>query len=125
MDTFIETQQTIMLWGARTFGDISPKRAARRSLEEMVELCVEVGLQPLDIINEVTAAIAVAQDKAKGLEHAAEELADVYITLCQLARALGAETGKAVLIHEEVTAKMLVNRARQWAFDGQGSGQHI
>lgn len=126
-----ESQHSIMLWAEETFGtEITPGRAALRSLEEMVELCIEVGLQSDQIAAQVVDAIGAALEKRKGIEKAPEELADVYITLCRLAYALGkperrVPRAQPVDIQAEVDRKMQVNRARKWAFDGQGSGQHI
>lgn len=135
--TGTETQRSIMQWANDTFGaTITPGRAALRSLEEMVELCVEVGLSDVEVGALVAEALGAARAKRKGIQHAAEELADVYITLCRLAWALSnVPRGRLVPrdmydtntvdIQTEVDRKMQVNRARQWVFDGQGSGQHV
>ena len=120
----METQQTIEDWG-RQFGNPTSQRCARRSLEEMVELCVETGLTSAQIIHEVQTALKAAVLKRKTLENAPEEAADVFITLCQLTRALSRELGWPIFLQAEVVRKMQINRARVWALDGEGSGQHV
>lgn len=120
-----ESQQSIMDWAKDTFGDPTPARAALRALEEMVELCVEAGCDMTDIYLTVDSAHDAATNKAKGLAAAPEEIADVVITLHQLARVVGLSLGRELDIASEVDRKMVINRNRKWALDGLGSGQHV
>jgi NTP pyrophosphatase (non-canonical NTP hydrolase) len=49
----------------------------------------------------------------------ADELADVFVTLCGVALEVG------VQLEPEVVTKMVVNRNRTWAKRGDGTFQHI
>lgn len=95
-----ETQKTIATWADVTFGPATNLQVAKRAQKEMDELisCLE---------------------KNDNDSHAAEEIIDIYITLCRVLDRLG-------IVHElEVQRKMAINRARKWVRDGRGTGQHV
>lgn len=98
---YFETQETISDWAEETFGPAgSNARVAARVNEEMAEL--------------LRALTADDQHPKAG-----EECADILICLYRLATRLGID------LHQAVDAKMTVNRARLWAHDGTGCGQHV
>lgn len=95
-----ETQQTISAWALDTFGPgATALSVSARALKEMAEL-----IMTLTIGDE---------------EKARDEVADVAIVLCQVAEKLG------VRIDQAINEKMIINRARKWALDGKGQGQHV
>ncbi len=97
-----ETQRSISDWAVETFGDApSNLSIAVRANEEMAEML----------------ACLMRDDND---QHAAEEAADVIITLCRMFERLGID------IVAEVDRKMRVNRARQWEIvPGGGHGYHL
>lgn len=97
----IETQKTISAWTTATFGEASSNaRVAARANEEMAELL---------------RALTSDDNHSK----AVEEVADVVIILYRLAERMGAD------LHEEIDAKMQINRAREWAVTADGHGYHV
>jgi NTP pyrophosphatase (non-canonical NTP hydrolase) len=124
-----ETQQTIGEWALETFPG-EPTLASRhclRLLEEVVELCREAGAYPACIVQVVHAALSDVR-KARQREGFTElsrpervpnELADCAIMLDTLAYRAGVD------LRAEVDHKMEINRARQWADRGDGTGYHI
>lgn len=96
-----ETQGTIVHWAHATFG--APTQLAtvyERCADEFIELEEEVyGNRDKDKI--------------------ANECADVFIVLCQVAEFVGAD------LQEAINRKMEKNRNRKWAITGEGVGQHI
>jgi hypothetical protein len=128
-----ETQATINEWQRATFPAPTPAAAALRCLEEVVELCVEVGCDGTSIASIVAGAISAALEKRKGPAHAPAEMADVYITLAQLAQVAYQPGGPVqngyrtipIDIQAEVGAKMKINRGRQWGQRPDGSFQHV
>ncbi|UOF78800.1 hypothetical protein [Caudoviricetes sp.] len=56
----------------------------------------------------------------EGLERATDECADVLITLYRLVRCL-----TSTPLEDLVEQKMIINRARQWKSNGDGTGKHI
>lgn len=99
-----ETQQSIALWAAQTFGESTCLRAATRMNEEVAELLAKMTIWPS---GGVTA------------ETISEEVADIQIVLYVLAGRLNID------LDAGVQKKMKVNRARKWKLDGSGCGQHI
>ncbi|MBV9125627.1 MAG: nucleotide pyrophosphohydrolase [Planctomycetes bacterium] len=96
-----ETQRTISDWARETFGE--PKSnlsVAIRANEEMAEM--------LACLN-----------RDDGDQHAAEEAADIIITLAVMFDRLGID------MVAEINRKMRINRERQWRLDGQGHGYHL
>jgi len=88
-------------WADRTFGESTIKARWARVEEEVKE----------------------ARAKLKEVEHGnlddfAEELADIYITLCGVAQTAGID------LTDEINRKMHINRGRKWKLRGDGTGQH-
>ncbi len=95
-----ETSQIIRKWGDAIFG--APQDLTvlvQRARAEMDEL--EQALREGDH------------------EEAGREAADVVILLHRLVGILGME------LSEQVDAKMVINRARQWKATGDGTGGHV
>ena len=96
----METSHTIREWGDATFGTPSDLTVlVQRARVEMDEL--EQALREGDTAE------------------AGREAADVVILLHRLAGLLGHD------LHEQVDAKMQVNRARKWRAAGDGTGGHV
>ncbi len=95
--------QVIETWKRDTFGEKTPVRAFERALQEWEEL--------RDLIDSGEFEYVPAD--------AAEECADVAITLCGLVDALGFD------LADEIEKKMAKNRARKWPAPGTGPSQHI
>lgn len=99
-----ETQKTISTWSNDTFGPAgSNARVAARANEEMAELLR-----------------ALTSDDAH--PKAPEEIADVVIVLYRLADRMGID------LHEQINAKMEINRKREWkqeGWAGSGCGYHV
>lgn len=94
-----EDQYTIGKWAAETFGrSKSALHVALRANLEMAELLK---------------ALSIESPLSK------EEVADVAIVLDHLAYTMQFDLNDAKI------AKMKINRARRWALDGAGCGQHI
>jgi NTP pyrophosphatase (non-canonical NTP hydrolase) len=96
-----ETQDSITEWARETFGPAHFEQLVARLNEEVAEL--------------ITAALS---EKTSWSDVAAE-CADVYIMLAQVASYCYRDLGAAVDL------KMKINRARVWATDGKGTGQHV
>ncbi len=97
----VETQESISKWIKQTFGEArSNSRIVARANEEMAELL----------------SYSTSNDNH---EKIAEEIADIFIVLYEVATNVGVD------IHKEVNQKMEVNRARKWKLDNTGCGQHI
>ena len=96
----IWTQRAITRWAVDTFGEPeSYGKILSRASEELEE------------------AILSYYDGVPGAK-VAEELADTYIVLCQVAEHLGYD------LLDEVQAKMQVNSNRTWRLNNDGTGQH-
>ena len=95
----VEDQQSVTAWQRETFGETSAWHAYLRAQKEFLEL-----------------GDALAAGRA---DVAPAECADVLITLYRVADALGAD------LKTEVDKKMAINRARKWAVDPTGNGQHV
>ena len=96
-----ETQESITKWAEETFGIAkSCLTIINRATEEIVEMRDN----------------ALIDDKHPDI---AEELADVFIVLYQVAAILGVD------LHEEIDKKMAINRARKWKLRGDGCGDHV
>lgn len=93
-----ETQATIGAWGVATFGPITDWEKA----------CDRIAVEAIE-------AGEVARNNRGKL---GEELADVVIVVMNIAHQAGID------LQAEIDAKMAINRARQWAVDGKGNGQH-
>lgn len=95
-----ETQKSVATWAEQTFGPAHDQtvlvRRAQVELEELLE-ATERG------------------DKAE----IGKEAADIAILLFRLMELNGLD------LNAEVTAKMAVNRARNWQPKGDGTGSHI
>lgn len=100
-----ETQATITAWQLETFGPTTPWHAFERMQKEYWEL--------RDLIH--------AHDRGEKIDlgKLAGEIADVAITLARVAEVCG------VSIDGSVDHKMQINRARKWAVDATGNGQHV
>lgn len=98
-----EDQHSVGLWAEQTFGTPTPLRCAIRTNSEMAEFLDRIILSKDPILD----------DKLH------EELADLQIMLYNLANVCGADLVAAV------NSKMAINRARTWAKDGRGCGQHV
>lgn len=96
-----ETQETVSKWADETFGQArSNLRIACRANEEMAELLRELSMDDHS-------------------QKALDECADIVIVLYRVVQQLGGD------LQELIDAKMRINRARKWALDGSGQGQHI
>jgi NTP pyrophosphatase (non-canonical NTP hydrolase) len=126
-----ETQQTIGQWAIDTFpGEpgLIPRHCLRL-LEEVIELCLVAGAHVDDIkltqereIERWTnkhAQRGVQYERYPEPEKIPGELADCDIVLMTLAHRAGID------LQAERDKKMAINRARKWAVDGLGCGQHI
>lgn len=98
-----ETQQTISTWARKTFGDARVGTLVARCNEEMAEL--------------IAAAMTISVSD-ETFSKIAEECADVYIVLCQVAESVGVD------LDEQVDRKMAKNRVRKWKVGPGGIGQH-
>lgn len=95
----VETSASILRWGDETFGKVSdPVALVKRAETELTEL--------KDAL--------IAGDQAE----AGKEAADVAILLHRLMGVLGKD------LSDEVDAKMAINRKREWASAGDGTGGH-
>lgn len=97
----IENQKSINEWAVKTFGYATRQRSIDRMLEEVDEL-KDIKPETFDSFIEV-----------------AEECADIYITMCQVATTFGFD------LHACVDHKMEINRARKWKRNEDGTGQHV
>jgi NTP pyrophosphatase (non-canonical NTP hydrolase) len=121
-----ETQDSIGRWNVDTFGPADPlgTQHARRVLMEVVELCLAVGMNRLEMVETVC---EVSRKAGKGLEtvlmpepgKVPGEAADVLITLWGFAHRRGIDLG------EETDKKMKTNRERVWKLNGDGTAQHV
>ena len=94
-----ETSSSILAWGDETFGKVSdPVKLVERAETELTEL---------------KEALLAGDDAEAG-----KEAADVVILLHRLMGVLGKD------LSEEVDAKMAINRQREWASAGDGTGGH-
>ncbi len=100
-----EDQATITTWQRETFGETTPWHAFQRMQKEYWEL--------RDLIH------AMDHGRKVALGEVAGELADVLITLYRVAEVSG------INLEAAVDHKMQINRARKWAVDATGNGQHI
>ena len=103
-----ETQTSVTAWADSEFGPCQPARAAERAAEEMVEF--------LDVLR---ARGSVRDLTPEDLTAMLREAADITCALYRFASTLGAD------LSDEVTRKMVVNRARRWRPDGTGCGYHV
>ena len=115
-----ETQQSVGEWIDQTFPGTDPEspRKSIRALEEMVELCLASGATQTDVIEAISKAIRATPHSPQP-EKIAEEAADVLIVLYGVAHMRGFD------LQAEIDRKMAVNRSRQWAARGDGTGYHI
>ncbi len=102
-----ENQASIVAWQKATFGLTTKQAAFRRMQDEFKELG--------DLVTLVSGRNCYS---ASDVDYVASEIADVYITLCRVADELGVDIASAV------DAKMLINRAREWHVNPDGTGQH-
>jgi NTP pyrophosphatase (non-canonical NTP hydrolase) len=94
-----ETSASIAQWGAETFGEVRDFAVlTQRARAEFEELDAAV--------------------RAGDSDEIGREAADVVILLHRLVGLLGKD------LAEEVDAKMIINRNRQWRLSGDGVGQH-
>lgn len=107
---FNEDQHTIGRWQKRIFPGVSLYSAVVRMLTEAHEL---VGLFWIDRDH------ALQHPKMPDKDRIAGEIADVYITLVDVAEKAG------VNIQNAVDKKMEINRNRKWAISNDGTGQHL
>ncbi|WP_417460153.1 nucleotide pyrophosphohydrolase [Kordiimonas sp.] len=95
-----ETQKTVTRWAEDTFGPVQDHAVlVRRAMNEMEEL--------LDA--------TIAGDKPE----IGKETADIAILLYRLLELNGLD------LTQEITNKMVENRARRWQCKGDGTGKHI
>lgn len=121
-----ETTATISAWCVATFGKPDAKAAALRILDECAELCIAAGVDVMDMTGVVMDRYNKYFDCPKSPylsrpDPAAipAELADIRITVCHAAAALGTD-------HDaDVDLKMRTNRhKRTWIPNGDGTAQH-
>lgn len=115
-----ETQASIGRWANETFpGSIafSPRKAIR-ALEEMVELCFAAGATSYEVREAVSNSLYKVGNRPDPGK-VPEEAADVLINLYAVAY------DRHFDIHSEVDRKMEINRGREWAARGDGTGYHI
>ena len=93
-----ETIESICMWADETFGKASKEASYVRVYDEVAEF-VAAANSPL-----------VEDWEAKLLD----EAADVWITLARIPG-----------LQEAVNKKMVINRARKWTLNGDGTGQHV
>jgi len=93
-----ESQESILDWSRKTFGDCSPLELAKRMKLEVDELVLK--LKPTGLTN---------FNLPKQLEALGREVADVEIMLREIAELL------AIDIQTVVDEKMAINRERRWA----------
>ena len=98
----IENQRTISEWADKTFGYPTRERSIARMIEEVDEL------KRIEITDDISNFIKMA-----------DECADIYITMCQIANTFGFD------LHVYIDYKMDINRHRKWKRMGDGTGQHI
>lgn len=91
----------IQEWQRETFPGVAPKDALGRMLQEADELEEVMDELPNVPVSEVM-----------------DELADVFIVMCQVAAALDGDLSDAV------TRKMNINLSREWKINPDGTGQH-
>lgn len=118
-----ESQASVGAWSDATFPGADPEspRKALRVLEEVVELCLAAGATPTEIHRAVLKEIGSKPDHASCREpdKVPAEAADVAITLYGLAYL------RKFDLHAAVDAKMVINRARKWKPNGDGTGYHV
>ena len=117
-----ENQQSVGSWIDQTFPGTDPEspRKAMRALEEMIELCLAAGAHVDDVRSLVEAQLQKATWKMHTEWHKVPaEAADVLIVLYGVAYMRGFD------LHAEVDRKMVINRARRWKANGDGTGYHI
>lgn len=96
----LETQKSIASWAEETFGSVEdPAILVKRAKVELEEL--------------------LEATEASDTREIGKETADVAILLYRLLELHG------LSFEDEVSAKMAVNRARQWKPKGDGTGSHI
>jgi NTP pyrophosphatase (non-canonical NTP hydrolase) len=95
-----ENQKSISDWAIKTFGYPTRQRSIDRMLEEVKELK------------------DVKIDHNTDFYDVADECADIYITMCQIANTFGFD------LHSCIDHKMEINRARKWKRAEDGTGQH-
>jgi NTP pyrophosphatase (non-canonical NTP hydrolase) len=109
-----ETQWSISMWAERTFGQLRNFNAvAIRTNLEMAEL-----LRAADALDNAVRD-GRQEDYGKLKAALAEEGADVIITMMRIFSTLGVD------YRQEINKKMMINRKRKWALDGNGTGQHV
>ncbi len=112
-----ETQESIGEWSIDTFGPLTSHRVqAKRLLQEVVELCHDAGLTAREAHHIVDALLVEPQPQPDDIP---KEMADCEIVLRQWAHRF------AIVLQEQVDAKMPVNRARRWFLNGDGTGRHL
>lgn len=118
----METQKTITDWSREHFGYQSPLTIALRMNVETAELLNALGsherVQGGPIMDsDDLEALAAERDRLR--EHAADEVADVGVMLLQVAEVLGVD------LLARIDRKMAKNRARQWEKTADGTFQHV
>jgi hypothetical protein len=109
-----ETQTSIGLWADETFGRSTPDARFNRFLKEVIECRALFTPAPRRWWRR--------RPKLKpeiSLQHLADELADIQITLYGVAFCAGINLVQATNI------KMSINRSRKWKRHGDGTGQHL
>ena len=94
-----ETSASILAWGDETFGKVN---------------------EPTALVASAAVELAELQEALRdgAPDEAGKEAADVAILLHRLMGVLGKD------LAEEVDAKMAINRTREWAATGDGTGGH-
>lgn len=123
-----ETVKSIGEWIHETFPGTDPEspRKSLRALEEMIELCLASGASIAQIkdtvhqvfVKEFEGAVVGHYTKPQK-DKIPSEAADVLIVLSGVAHMLKFD------LQAEVDKKMVVNRARRWKANGDGTGYHI
>lgn len=116
----LENSDTIAHWAEETFGPATALSTAIRALDELRELISLLGQisERRDRIGKYNAKAITPEDIANLVM---SEVADVRIVLARIQTFFpGAPSAE-----KAEDEKMKINRARRWAIDGNGHGQHI
>lgn len=99
------TQKQITKWAIDTFGDP----------DDITDIIDRAGVE----FDEMVDAAYNAKQGIEDYGHVIEEIADVFIILCQYCEHMGFD------LQDAVDAKMDLNSTRSWIKTGNGVGQHI
>lgn len=112
-----ETQETIVAWAEKTFGETNPQAAFKRCAMEFAELAEAMGYDGLAKV--IKLGLQYEPGRPPLRVPAAKECADVAITLYRVASTLESH------LHDAIDDKMVINRGRKWKITGDGVGVHV